>query len=783
MKACSFLWSLFMGVVLCLVALPVSSLELSMSEDGRHFNARHDDGREWSRRVAHTEDVSSDDGNKPVVTHHLEHAGMIYLCHKRQSMMLSSDTGEVLWHDSLRGTCESWLHMDGTIKLKVSPPDKQARTSPEYVMLNVTREGVERPQFFFDSDYGLATFRRLSMVRNVMEEMERDGLISGEVAEFVRNQGHFNVTLTAPQRQEIKGLIDTLEAHVKADPTHLGYLAYIARSWRVLGERAQYNLTIERAFAIDARYHTELTIFANYLMPFGPVPEDTFARAFDLALTQALREGYEPLANRALVSVMLFLAKPSKIVGEDFWSDSNQDHDALIEAHAVPHMQRIWRFAPNAEMASAGYGALAVRYARRQDAEKEAVWRARQRSSVDSLSLGLPSSVLTEAGHGFYIIWASGVVVWLLLLVKLGRVAFNIVPEHTPGHVRYNLLNRLTRAELLGFFALPIILLSAYSMTSRAVLVIGEATNMPMAWDMGCYDCVEVREMLEGQRDLDVVHFMMGYGAQKAGDLKRARNHYGAIRGQDVRAQHNLGVLCLQQGDDAGARDRLGKLVDDPEVGELARYNLDGSGESARVKDQRRAGQVAGPIVASPGGQDRLALVERQVVEGIPSLKGLRGSEIPGMDLMFDSWGIAIQSILYMLMLHALIWRPERKLQVMNKRRVIGWAISSLVPGASRHWGVCGASVCVAWLTSCAAMGAYIMVNDQLTTNTLAMLTMSAFSRSFGVDTTLSMSADLPWVTFAKAWWVFLLVNLVCVAIMERVRPDPDGPFAKITSD
>ena len=137
---------------------------------------------------------------------------------------------------------------------------------------------------------------------------------------------------------------------------------------------------------------------------------------------------------------------------------------------------------------------------------------------------------------------------------------------------------------------------------------------------------------------------------------------------------------------------------------------------------------------------------------------------------LFQSvWTMLILFIILLFIAHAIIFRPTHVAQSQNRLSKIGkasWALSSLFPGASKHWGVVGPLMAATFLWT--AFMALTLANTGMSTNVLIAIATPSYSRLFSMDISEAIIAQQgAWLTFAKLWWVFIPINLLFVIAME----------------
>lgn len=108
----------------------------------------------------------------------------------------------------------------------------------------------------------------------------------------------------------------------------------------------------------------------------------------------------------------------------------------------------------------------------------------------------------------------------------------------------------------------------------------------------------------------------------------------------------------------------------------------------------------------------------------------------------------------------------------------IGWALGSLIPGGARPWGLFGPPIVALFCTSL-VVAIHLHTSEGLATNLLDAIATPQMDRYYGAATFERHGPEAAFAALEHVWWMLLLVNPPLVALMERRRPDPNGPLAE----
>ena len=355
----------------------------------------------------------------------------------------------------------------------------------------------------------------------------------------------------------------------------------------------------------------------------------------------------------------------------------------------------------------------------------------------------------------------------LLLVMVVKGLRYATAQRRSTGLARWNPFAFWTRGELVGFLILHTFMLASIVATVRGVASIETAALFPMAavsGNLGHPDGVAYTADFQGSPGGDFVHAL---ALQKAGELEGAARIYERLDAAE--AKNNLGVIRHAQGRTREAQDRFEEAHStDPGLAEAA-YNLGESASSSRLERARKYG-LEGPIYAMP---TRGAWTE--ALTGPFELNALLDSV--GTMQQFVGIELVIPFALFTLVLTALailaLFYPSRETasQARSKTSFIGWVLGFVVPGTARNLSFLGPPL----LTVCtfSAFGRIVLSkSDGVATDILAAVAQPNLMRAFGIAEPIYAPLEEVMRQMASLWWIFWVVNLVAVILLERFSPD-----------
>lgn len=752
---------LHVSVLLLLFLVSSSAAALELTVEGGVVRGTTEAGNTWSRRVLDQESVEASD-QEVLIAAHGEHA---YACARGNLYELDGPSGLVRWRQLMPGSCAGLTSSGDALSITIAGEADGPRWERTF---EVTEEGVEMPFIMPDM---LAAFLTMRLANEAMP---------APIAELTKELDDGEApTLPEEHREAAYEALEELGARAIADPTNPWYLFRRAQVYQLLGDKRAAQRTYASIFDLDERHHLELMRLAQPLDRVDPKLGD---RAFAMAMRSLLARGFEPNLNRSLVSVMIWLGKPPKKAGDAAYDPTSPRDAAVLERRA----KRLAYFAPRVEGATHFYNALYEAARERGDKESAARWRLLRNESYPYRFIAGPSRDAAVTGDLLNVYISVGLAFWLLFMVKLARSGLDRVSQESSKLVRWNLVNRLTRGELLGMIGIVLLSFWALRRVSAGVAIIGVLAAAPLGLLEGTLAHPSaIRFIEERGGDNDMSTFMMGLSAQQAGDTQQARERYEQLP-DDARAVHNLGVLLHQEGDVEQAQEKWRAALElEPDL-TAAKYNLGQEPRSLRAQQQKLF--VPGvPLIAtpSPAHWERLW---RESIRGVPLsnpfavITLVDGISPQGEDGALRSWAsaapaAALALLVIAFMLIGLVKRGEI-VEHQRKLSLPGYAASMLIPGASRHWSVAGPFITVAFVVALLS-GWALSRFDGISTNMLMGIALPSFTRYFGAYEAYHGLDELFWRQLARSWWVFVVVNLLFVAVAEKLRPDPNGPFAR----
>lgn len=676
----------------------------------------------------------------------------VFVCARRHLYELNLEDGHVQARNLLPGRCDSVTAGAEGAVVEVSG----GREPYQWEMTLTFAPGQLRPTLSMGDDiHGVLLTRHLAEA-----ELER----------HLANRLDAEQPLSPEEREAIARAAARLGVIAERDPTNPWYRLERADYLDALGRADEAREVRRSLLDIPEDYHHELMPMAQQLDEFDL---ELGARAFDLALRDLRRKGFEPELNHGLIPVALKLGRlmsprtPEKI---------------------ARRAERIAAFAPRAEGSTWFHAAMATKARARGDEDAARRFEQLRDEAYPYRVLGGASEAAWISGEMLNIYIACAAAFWILLLIKVARTVMNRLPEGAAKFDRYNPLARMTRGELAGF-----ILLFAGGMWSArrvamGVVIIGHMASMPMPMANGDLANPTSQRYLEQAPDSDATTFMRALSAHKAGDLDRASKLYAQL-GEDARALNNLGVLRATKGNEAAARDLWERArALDPQLAE-ARHNL-GEEVPGSTRVERAVTQgVTAPLLALPTlelWEEFWQAMAHQNEElsplnalGLIWSVGDLHSEISRPQFAPLSMGLLTMLMMALVLVSLARWQPTAE---YDDRGVFGWAVGSLVPGASRHYGPLGAPVLAAFIVS-VVVSLSLIETDGAATNILDSIATFSGLGFYGDQEFFAQDHQATARTLASLWWVFILGNLAFVALMEHLRPDPNGLVARMREE
>lgn len=674
-----------------------------------------------------------------------QHGETLAYC-SRSQLFVAHIQGYVLWRAPLPGQCAALSHDGESFSLTTQNIDK-----PEWSETRSFSSTARLPAFSLGGNAAAALTPKLlatSLLQNIDEEQEK-----------ARPREE-------PQQATQQRHIEQLSDWATRDHTNPWYHAERARLLALLGERDAAERAYQATFEVDPAYQYELVGLAAKLDELSP---ELGERAFEVGLASMITHGYEPELNTSLIGVVIWLPSPEQRKDRSLEDITAADFEVLAR-----HGDRLAKFAPRAEASAYFYEAMRLAAPRYNKAPE--VWEERRDNASPFLIFGGPSHEAREAGTWINVLMACGLAFWLLFGTKLARTFFDKLPEDTAAHVRFNPLSRWDRGELVGMLGLLILSLYAAKRAALGVAIIGVVAAAPAGLVTGDLSGPAPKHYID-PNDGPASTFMAALAAQKRGELDEATELYDKLPEQSPGTLNNLGVIALERDDAAKAKQLFEQAKSKDASLTATRHNLD--------------------VLATRSSTPRTAAPSAEQWEDFWREKTV-GSTEQSIFTLFETsslidhitvdesentaW-IVPTMIFYMVVLlaGAVGLFARREAAEHHKLGALGWALGSLVPGASRQYNALGPLVTSAFLTS--LIMAYMLSNSSgMATNILDAIAIPAFSRYFGAGE-MNMNArgalDLLPRSFANLWWVLLVGNLVIVTIAEVVRPDPHNPLIK----
>ena len=759
------------ALVLLSLCLTTSAyaLDVSISPDRTHIVATLEDGSSWSTLLTPPEQNTTDTQENVSPPIHINQDA-VHVCVHDTVYKLRSQDGVVQWRQPVYGECKSFskdqtgLHVTVHVKSFVG-----AKDASRDVTLDITPEGLDTPNFWFAVEHIQQNYILHDLAKHVVEQsLHMDHL------DYDRETPLCDLAQT-PCQDALKNL--TIAA--TQDPTNPSYTAHKLLILHDNKKEHEAREATQQLWNINPSYHPDLLFLHQSLKHRPELYLSLIDTAQKLALSQVIRSGYEPHSNHSLVSIAGTLPSPQKIYTEQELDARQQKNPAdYFEQVQVKHVERMNRIAPGFENSTVVYSHLAE-LAREQDDEGTSqVWTDESKLWSEQGILNVPFSMVNNAGNMIPALSAISLAFLLLLLLKAGRASALTITSEERRDIQWNILNRLNRSELVGLILLPIAAIFALNICAQGILATDIMSKAPFAIQHGQYHhptAVQWLDQLEEDgHDHGGYTFMRAYSKQLQGNLDEAQALYTKIKDTDARALNNLGIIAHAQQNTTKAQDYFAQaLAQDADLQE-ARYNTQQRDELSNQLIYRHTLDLNIPLVAPPSSEHTMQVIQHHTQTQWSNAMFRAPSSI---DENFDSpanlfqsvWTMLILFIILLFIAHAIIFRPTHVAQSQNRLNKIGkasWALSSLFPGASKHWGVVGPLMAATFLWT--AFMALTLANNGVSTNVLIAIATPSYSNIFNMDISEAIIAQQgAWLTFAKLWWVFIPINLLFVIAME----------------
>jgi tetratricopeptide (TPR) repeat protein len=560
------------------------------------------------------------------------------------------------------------------------------------------------------------------------------------------------------------------------DPTN-PWLPYLrGKLLSLLGRREESLASFRLALAVPPEYRFRLLGLVFRLDEHDTALGD---EAFHLALEDLIAKGFEPELMHALISLMIFYGRPLEADGKAL--DPEKDLDRM---NALG--DRLWDLAPLAEAVCFVYHGLAIYNEKAGNADLAATWRARRDASHPYRVFGGANRSAERTGHALTFVAASGIALWLFLIVTLFRngSTFHRTPKKRAGH--YNIFAYWTKPELAGFLALSLLGIYGMIVVHRGVSAISYSATAPISSFNGTWGHPDTLEFLEKARGTEGGDFLYALALQEMGDDEAA----GAIlAGQEsARALNNRGVAADRAGDAEKAREFYRKALDaDPDLSE-ARFNLGEKAQSPRIRRMVKYGG-ARPLLAMPtvdhwseawaAPSAKGSFINLLKLQSLANTTGTQNPSKAAAGLVSTALFVFVSSLILIALFQPTLgkeyaWRTPSSL--------VAWGLGFLVPGAARQWTFLGPFV-LAFCAFSYIVARVYSASQGVATNFLEAICTPHVLRAFAFGEVYHSPAFAFVVGLRHLWWILLIVNAVFLAVMALVRPDPVGATGNALPD
>ncbi|MFC1534518.1 tetratricopeptide repeat protein [Thermodesulfobacteriota bacterium] len=574
------------------------------------------------------------------------------------------------------------------------------------------------------------------------------------------------------RRPEIKPFLESavkdLEMLSQKDPTNPWYVFLHGLYLRDLGLEEEAGRLFESIFNIDEAYHYELLRLAIPLDEIDPALGD---RAFEMGMRFLIANGFEREQMTALVGLIIHMGRPVK---REEKIDPKKDLDRISRIG-----ERIWTFAPLCEGVSYMFKGLAKAHQDAGDSKAAELWEKRTAEAEPYRVFGGANNLAEKGLNALNIYLASILAAILIIIVKsvLYFSSFRGSLKGGKGWTRWLFLVHWSKGEIVGFLVLfPVLFLSGLSLV-QGIGAIGVMAGTPLGainGSSGHPSAVEYWKKITGNPGGDFIHALT---LHQAGETEEAKKIYEKL---DLpHAKVNLGVILEGQGKSNEAKtlyeDALKKEPGLPE----ALHNLGRPVNSSRIKTAVQFGGKR-PFLAltTPDiwSEAYIGVSDISDLLKLDSIFYLSGSDSPLGSAFFRALNLFIL-LAALIALVSLFFPSDPENLGSSKISVVGWALGFIVPGTSRRLSFLGPVILTAFITS-AFVAHALSLSEGMATNYLAAIAIPRFNY-FGLWLPVMSPSTAAFAKLSPLWWIILLLNPIILAVMEKVRSDPLGPFAK----
>jgi len=343
-----------------------------------------------------------------------------------------------------------------------------------------------------------------------------------------------------------------------------------------------------------------------------------------------------------------------------------------------------------------------------------------------------------------------------------------------------------TRGENIGFLVVLGLLVSAWIVTTRGLVFIGNVAAVPLSVISGNFGHPESVAYLKSFEETPGGRFVYALALQKANRLEEASERYSEI--ESSRAKNNLGVIRHQQGRSDEAKALFEEALEkDAELAEAA-FNLGRPASSSRIDRARKFG-LEGPIYAMPSRDQWAQAMTGSFSRIFASLPFTTAHQLGGMpagtpvargSVSTPVWlAVAFLALLGFLAILGLIFRLDAGPKSPRpKRNLVAWFLGFLLPGTARQYSLLGPPLFVLTFFSLLVF----MVMDRsggMAANILDAIAMPSYEQIYGIWGIVRTPLEETVLKMNHLWWIIFALNPVVLVCLEYLFPDPWGPRGK----
>lgn len=715
-----------------------------------------------------------------------------FACVRNQLYRLSATTGHVSGRAAMPGDCDSFEVSQGTLIVKVKAPN-QLSTKAWTSQLTADDALFDAPPLELNYPMGRMMVRRLASLSSHIKDLpeRQDG---ERRQDFIKRAFSSPPAPLAAQLQEMVGWLEVQE---QRDPTNPWYRFERAQALSYLGQPERAKPLYESLAQWSGQGKDELMAM---VIALDEIDADLAQRVFELSLRDMMQRGYNPELGVSLISLVVIYGRwPQQVSVEALIEDS------ALYATLTRHADRLAMYSPRGEAIYYFWQAMADAATARKEPARAKRYAALADKSFDYRILGFADKIVGDVGNQLNLFLGTLWAILLLVVLKLLRTFSARYDRTASPLLRFNPLTRWSYMEVVGLLCLVPLLMFTGQRVAQGVKIVGLAAGAPyelFSGDLGhpaaaaYINEVDATVQAPGYTsrawllaDYNI-YFVQAFSAQQAGDLERAATLYEKIgRPWSI---NNLGVIRAAQGRPDEAKALWEKALNlDPNLLEAA-HNLGQTLEPTSVKAERLSRYAQGlKVNVAPNSSHWASIwLARALMSGVAAASSFEGmgalqqlfavaGDEPGMATMTLPNALSIALIFALLGFGLLALATPRRDHKPSAPKLgwPAWALSLLLPGASKQYGVFGPIVTVIFITAAICAETMGSSGGQFT-SVLDAIAVPSYGRIFGVISS-GATPDTPFHLLGKALWLIFGAHIVFIALMEWRSPDDAGLVAR----